>query len=399
MRLLAQVWIFLGLALTWTSWKRLAKPNGLPRGAALWLVLGAIIMVAPVLLLQGALLDSLGWTTSVTVSGTRKAMLAAGTVLAPIEHAALVLVVWPVYRAQRLHRLRAAVSAGLLVGLGFSIADGGWLIATSASIGIIPRVLVRCAHIVAGTMGWAAAACYDQNNRKHWFPAVWLLAVIVQGFGNHVALGMGPGFSIVAAPTLLVMLISAVAAMRDPKTRTFSLHDPDEFERISENGSLTRSSGPPRRLSRISILPERPTIHQIRVAWKHQHRPALLHWIAAGTLICLGALLVALGLSVATAHWLGMDLSRVDDGDASATGPLMLMGTFVLAAFPVAGYLVALASAADSVFEPGMGALVAIVLVVALLSMTAPVGVVLALAIAPLAFGLACVGAWFGLQR
>lgn len=94
-----------------------------------------------------------------------------------------------------------------------------------------------------------------------------------------------------------------------------------------------------------------------------------------------------------------MDLSRVDDGDTSATGPLVLMGTFVLSAFPIAGYAVALASAADSVFEPGMAALIAIVLVIALLSMTAPVGIVLALAIAPLAFGLACIGAWFGLQR
>lgn len=399
MRPLALVWIVLGLALTWTSWVRLAKPNGLPRGAAIWLVIGAMVMVAPVLLSQGALLDSLGWTTSAAVSGTRKAMLAAGAVLAPIEHGALVLVVWPVYRAQRLHHLRAAVSAGLLVGLSFSIADGGWLIATSSSIGMLPRMLVRSAHIIGGAMGWAAAASYDQNNRKHWFPAVWLLAVIVQGFGNHVALGMGPGFCIVAAPTLLMMFVGAVAAMRDARIQTPSLRNSDEFERISEGGRLTRPSGPPRRLSRISILPARPTIHQIRVVWKHQHRPALLHWIAAGTLICLGALLVALGLSVAAAHWLGMDLSRVDDGDASATGPLILMGTFVLAAFPLAGYLVASASAADSVFEPGMAALVAIVLVVALLSMTAPVGIVLALAIAPLAFGLACFGAWFGLQR
>ena len=399
MRYLALVWVLLGLALTWTSWKKLAKPNGLSRRAALWLVVGAILMVAPVLLSQGALLDSLGWTTSVSASGTGKAMLAAVAVLAPIEQAALVLVVWPVYRAQRLHRLRTALSAGLLVGLGFSIADGGWLIATSSTLGIIVRVLVRCAHVVGGAMGWAAAASYDQNHRKHWFPAVWLLAVIVQGFGNHVAFAMGPGFCIVATPILLMMLGGAVTAFRDPKPEIPALHDPEDPERLSDDSWHSRPSGGLRRLSRVSILPERPTIHQIRVAWKHQHRPALLHWIAAGTVICLGSLLVALGLSVATAHWLGMDLSRVDDGDTASTGPLLLMGTFVLASFGVAGYLVALASAADSVFEPGIGALVAIVVVIALLSTTAPVGVVLALAIAPLAFGLACIGAWFGLQR
>ncbi len=399
MRIVALVWILLGLVLTWTCWKRLAKPNGLPRRAAVWLVVGAMLMVAPVLLSQGALLDALGWTTSATVSGTGKAMLAAVAVLAPIEQAALVLVVWPVYRAQRLHQLRAALTAGLLVGLGFSIADGGWLIATSASMGTIFRVLVRCAHIVGGAMGWAAAASYDQNHRKHWFPAVWLLAVIVQGFGNHVALGMGPGFCVVALPTLLIMLGSAVSALRDPKSRNSAERDSETGERLSEDGWRTRQSGAPRRPSRVSLLPERPTIHQIRVAWKHQHRPALLHWIVAGAVICLGSLLVALGLSVAAAHWLGMDLSRVDDGDSGSTGPLLLMGTFVLASFAVAGYMVALASDADSVFEPGMGALVAIVVVVALLLTTAPVGVVLALAIAPLAFGLACIGAWFGLQR
>jgi hypothetical protein len=154
-----------------------------------------------------------------------------------------------------------------------------------------------------------------------------------------------------------------------------------------------------KRHSRVSILPERPTIHQIRVAWKHQHRPALLHWIAAGALICLGTLFVAVALAVVTSHWLAVDLSRIEDSEFSATGPQLFMGTFVIAAFPISGYLVALASAADSVFEPGMAALVAIMIVVALLSVAAPVSVIFALAGAPLAFGLACVGAWFGLRR
>jgi hypothetical protein len=399
MRALASIWILLGLALTGLCYYRLARPNGLPRRVVVWLVVGAMLMVAPTLLLEGALLDALGWTTSVSASGTGKAMLAAVAVLAPIEQAALVLIVWPVYRAQRLHRLRAALTAGLLVGLGFSIADGGWLIATSGSFGMVFRVLVRCAHLTGGAMGWAAAASYDQNHRKHWFPLVWLLAVLVEGFGNHVALGMAPGFCVVAAPTLLVMTGSAVVAFREPKSRQEGALAPEDAQRISDHGWRSRPSRVPRLLGRVSLLPERPTIHQITVAWKHQHRPALLHWIAAGTVICLGSLLVALALSVVTARWLGMDLSRVDDGDTVSTGPLLLMGTFVLVSFAVAGYLVALASAADSVFEPGVGALVAIVLVVALLSTTAPVGVVMALAIAPLAFGLACIGAWFGLQK
>ena len=394
MRLIAFFWVFLGLVLTWTSWKKIAKPSGLPRNAVLWLIVAGMLMVAPVMLFQSAMLDIFGWSTSVAAAGTGKAMLAAAAVLAPTEQAVLVLIVWPIYRSHWLHSRRAALSAGLIVGLAFSMADGGWLLATSGSLGVIARVLVRATHMIGAAMIWAAAASYDQNHRKHWFPLAWLAAVVVQGFGNHVAFGMAPGFCVVGLPTLVVMLIAAVSALRSAATPVIGvLQGSGDFE------SVTLPSRMRRRLSRVSLLPEPPTIHQIRVAWKHQHRPALLHWIAAGTVICLGSLLVSLVISVVVARWLAMDLSRVDDGDASSTGPLLLMGTFVLASFPIAGYLVAMASAADSVFEPGMGALIAIVLVVALLSMTAPVGVVLALAIAPLAFGLACMGAWFGLQR
>jgi len=398
MRVAAIIWVFLGLALTWASWKKIAKPNGLPGKAALWLVMAAMLMVAPVLLSQGAMLDILGWSTSASAAGTGNAMLAAAAVLAPIEQAALVLIVWPIYRSQRLHDRRAALSAGLLVGLGFAIADGGWLITTAGSVGMIARVLVRATHMIGAAMIWTAAASYDQNHQKHWFPLAWLVAVVVQGFGNHVALAMAPAFCIVALPTFLAMLIAAVSELRQAKDKPHLPAEIDEVDFDSEEGYRGKYSAL-RRLSRVSVLHDRPTIHQIRVAWKHQHRPALLHWIAAGTAISLGSLLVSLGLSVLVARWLGMDLSSVDDGDATGTGPLLLMGTFILAAFPISGYLVALASAADSVFEPGMGALVAIVVVIALLSMTAPVGVVLALAIAPLAFGLACVGAWFGLEK
>lgn len=397
MRIVAGLWIFLGLVLTWTSWKIIAKPNGLPRKTAVWLIVAPVLLMPLVSLSEGAMLDIFGWSTSVSAAGTGKAMLAA-TGIAIVEQTALVIIVWPINRAHRLYVRRAALSAGLLVGLGFAMADGAWLIATSGSLGMVARVLVRSTHTIGAAMIWTAAASYDQNHRKHWFPLAWLVGVVVQGFGNHVALGMAPGFCIVALPTLLVMVIAAVSELRDSKRaqKDFATHESSEGR--LEQGHLGLQAGL-RRLSRVSLLPEPPTIQQIRVAWKHQHRPALLHWIVAGTVICIGSLLVSMALAVGVAHWLGMDLSRVDDGDASATGPMALMGTFVLVSFPVAGYLVALASAADSVFEPGMGALVSIVLVIALLSMTAPVGVVLALAIAPLAFGLACMGAWFGIEK
>jgi hypothetical protein len=401
-------WVLAELLLIGVVWARIAKPNGLSRSTVIWLLLGAAVLAAPARLLQGFLLDSLEISASVTASGTRGALFAALGVMAPIEQAALVLVVWPIHRAFRLHSLGAAIAAGILVALGYSIIDGGWMLFTETGWLTLARILVRSAHTVGGCMLWAAVASYDQSHRKHWFAPAWFLAVGVQGFGNHVALGRGPGFGVAALPLLLVIFGGAVSVLRN-KSKSTSIGDSDASidDDLGTDGNIRLSRLPRfiesipamRRLSRVSLLPERPTIHQIRVAWKHQHRPALLHWIAAGALTCLGALFVSIAISVVTSHWFGMDLSRLDDSDVSATGPLLFMGIFVLGAFLVAGYLVALASAADSVFEPGMGAIVAIVIVVALLAIATPAAVIFALAIAPLAFGLACVGAWFGLQR
>lgn len=398
MRWLALAWEIAALALILIAWVRIAKPNGVTGRVAWWLILGSASLVAPARVLQGFVLDSLELNPVVTTQGAWAALLASMLVLAPIEQAALVMVVWPVHRSSHLQRMSAAVSAGILVALGFSAVDGGWLLLTANDWPMVIRVLVRALHATGAAVIWTAAASYDQNKRKHWFALAWLFAVLVQGFGNHVALGRGPGFAVLSMPLLVVLLIGTVGLLRNRVASTPPIESclsVDADEDPPAGGLLAAA----RRLSRVSLLPERPTIHQIRVAWQHQHRPALLHWIAAGALICLGALFVFIALSVVVSRWLAVDLTRIDDNEFSATGPLLFFGTFVLAAFPVAGFLVAAASAADSVFEPGMAALVAIVIVVAALSVAAPVSVIFALAGAPLAFGLACVGAWFGLRR
>ena len=412
MRVLILCWVIVEFVLIGAVWSRIAKPNGLSRRTVIWLLLGSAVLAAPARLLQGFLLDSLEISTSVSASGAKNALLAALGVMAPIEQAALVLVVWPIHRAFRLHNQGAAIAAGILVALGYSMIDGGWMSFTQPGWLTLARVAVRSAHTAGGCMLWAAAASHDQNHRTHWFAPAWFLAVGVQGFGNHVALGRGPGFGVAALPLLLVIFGGAVSVLRNKSSSPLVVEadasmdadaeanaEADGHVRISLLPRFVESIPAVKRLSRVSLLPERPTLHQIRVAWKHQHRPALLHWIAAGALICLGALFVSIAISVVASHWFGMDLSRLDDSDVSATGPLLFMGVFVLGAFLIAGYLVALASAADSVFEPGMGAIVAIVIVVALLAIATPVAVIFALAVAPLASGLACVGAWFGLQR
>ena len=125
----------------------------------------------------------------------------------------------------------------------------------------------------------------------------------------------------------------------------------------------------------------------------------MLHWIALGALVTLGVVIAALALAVYVGHVVGVDFALADEADVRSSGPLVLLGSSTLAGFPLAGYLVARASAAHSVLEPAMGAGLAIVAAVALLSLAAPVTAVFGIAVAPLAFALACGGAWFGLVR
>jgi hypothetical protein len=123
-----------------------------------------------------------------------------------------------------------------------------------------------------------------------------------------------------------------------------------------------------------------------------------VRWIVVGALVNVGAVIMCIAVTVLLARRFGIDLTVADEADMRSSGPLVLVGTAVLAAFPVAGFLVARASSAHTVLEPAFAAVLAIAGAVALLSVTAPAAVIFAFAIAPIAFGLACGGAWFGLD-
>jgi hypothetical protein len=105
--------------------------------------------------------------------------------------------------------------------------------------------------------------------------------------------------------------------------------------------------------------------------------------------------------AVALGHRIGVDFAAVDRGDTStaSVAPLVLIAAGAIAAFPIAGYLVARASATGSVLEPALSAALAILGSLVLLGLAAPIAVVFAIAFAPIAFGLACAGAWAGITR
>jgi hypothetical protein len=149
----------------------------------------------------------------------------------------------------------------------------------------------------------------------------------------------------------------------------------------------------------LAPLPEPPSLRAMRHALRRTEQPLMLHWIVLGALVNVGVVLASLALSVYAGHRLGVDFATADEADMRSNGPILLLGGAVLFAFPIAGYLVARASGTSSVLEPAMATALALFAVVALLSITAPVTVLFAVAVAPVAFGLACGGAWMGMGR
>jgi hypothetical protein len=139
----------------------------------------------------------------------------------------------------------------------------------------------------------------------------------------------------------------------------------------------------------------------MREALRRAERPLVLSWILIGALVTVGVMLASVVAAIYIGHRMGVDFAAVDrsSGGTAAAGPLVLLGSAALVAFPIAGWLLARASRAQSVMEVALSAVLAILVTLVLLGLAAPVAVVFAIAFAPIAFGLACVGAWLGMGR
>jgi hypothetical protein len=109
-------------------------------------------------------------------------------------------------------------------------------------------------------------------------------------------------------------------------------------------------------------------------------------------MVTIGAMTVGLVLSVAFGHWAHVDFSVVDEHDVSTTAPVALLGSGILVAFPVSGYLIARASSLPTMLEPALASGLAILVTLVLLGLAAPVALVFALAFSPIAWALACAG-------
>ncbi len=319
-----------------------------------------------------------GLSFRASVAGPGGALLATFLLAAPLEEALKVLVVWPLESSRRISGPRLGLAFAATAAAGFAAAEAvitilsgplDWLVATRVALGVPAHLFF------AGFWGYWLGS--GRRTRGRWFSLAWLFAMLLHGLYDHIVFGRGPGFMVAAAPMLIAMALFAWAALREVAPR-----------------DAPPTSGRP---TLLSALPEPPSLRAMRRALRRTDRPLMLQWIGIGTLVTIGVMIACIASAVFVGHRVGIDFAMADEADVRSSGPLVLIGAAILSAFPIAGYLVAKASAATSVLEPALGAGLAIVAVLVLLSATAPIAVVFALAVAPVAFALACGGAWFGL--
>lgn len=333
---------------------------------------GAVAVVAT--LIERAVLSFTMLSFDVRVSGVASALLASFLLAAPLEEALKTLVVWPLYRMRRIDGPRLGMCYAVVTAAGFG-AVLGVLRLLSAPFDWVLGLRVLCQvppHLFfAGVWGYALGARRGQSGS--WFAITWLVSVAFQGFYQHIVWGRGPGFLSAVAPLLGFMLLGAVLVLRraDPRAHL-----------------LTKLR-----------LPQPPRLSLVTEALNPRDQPLMLRWVVLGAFVNVGLMFTLLVGAVALGHRLGVDFSAADESDMTSAGPLALLGSAVLAAFPLAGYLVARASSSTGVLEPALAAAIALASIVAILALVAPIGVLFALAVAPLAFGLACGGAWIGLER
>ena len=336
--------------------------------AAVLVVLGAIAAACAVTV-ERFVLEWTDLSFLVSRVGSGGALLAMFLLAAPLEEGLKVLVVFSAYR-RRVRSPRLGVVYAVMASAGFAAVEIAWPgSAEPGGVGLARLMLSVPAHLFfAGVWGYALGVAKRQDR---WFRAAWLVSMLLHGLYDHIVVGRGPGLLVATLPMLLFMAVLSFMALRGESPRL------------------------PRPLK--SLAP--PSIQTVRARLAHRDRRLAVRWVVVGAFVTQGLIVVTVAAAVILGNRFGMDFALADEADVRAAGPLVLLGVAVLAAFPIAGYLVARASSAGGVLEPALAAALTVGLLVGVLWLAAPIGVLLALAVAPIALALACGGAWIGMER
>lgn len=324
-----------------------------------------------------------GLDVSAQIAGNSGAMLFLFGFAAPIREAAKVAAMWPAFRSKHFDEPVDGLVYASAAALGFACLENaltlrgnpiGWVWLARTMVALPAHVFFACAW------GYALGRAKRTKTPGAIFPVTWVVATAAHGLYAHLVYGRGPGALVGTIPLLLAMGGATFFAARDLSSRG------DRSSRTSmllDRVSLLYTSGP-------------PSLRAVTEALKRDGHRITVRWILFGALVTVGAMTLGLGAAIAFGHWAHVDFSVVDEHDVTTTAPVALLGSGLLAAFPVSGYLIARASNVPTVLEPALASGVAIVTTLALLGFAAPVALVFGLAFSPIAWGLACAGAWIG---
>lgn len=358
-------------------WRRVGRLRQVAPRAVLLLVLASMVFGGGALYVERLLLQFTDLSLRVEGANAVTAALAMFLLAAPLEEAAKVGCVWPLYATGRLLSPRVGLLYGVAAGVGLSVVELVWASRGVELTGLSGAQLLLGIPVQIFASGlWGYWLGRGDRPRGKWFRLAWLLAVAIHGLYGLLISSGSPKLVASALPLALSMGGTGWIALRDM--------NPIEGSVGFERRGILRS------------LPEPPSLRAMRRALRRSDRPIMLHWILIGGLVTLGVMLVSVGVAVWLGHELAIDFSHAESSGPEAGAPLLLLGSAVLISFPLAGFLVARASAATSVLEPALGACIAIVLLALTLAVSTSSGVLMSLGLAPVAFLLACVGAWFG---
>lgn len=325
-----------------------------------------------------------GLDLTTSAAGDAGAVLFLFGFVAPLREASKVAAMWLAFRTRYFDEPLDGVVYATAAALGFAAVENALVLRAHASGGVwlARAALALPAHVFfACAWGYALGRVKRSKRPGVLFPTSWLVATAAHGLYVHLVYGRGPGALVGTLPLLAAMAVASFYAVRDLAARA---------ERSSRTSILLE------RVSSLYVGSAPPSLSTVREAMRREGRPLTLRWVLFGALVTVGAMTLGLLASIALGHALHVDFALVDEQDVSTTGPVALLGSGLLLAFPLSGFLIAKASSLPTLLEPALASGLAIVLILVLLGFAAPVALLFALAFSPIAWGLACAGAWVG---
>jgi hypothetical protein len=307
-------------------------------------------------------------------------------VVAPVQEAGKVAAAWPAFLSKHFDEPYDGVVYAASSALGFSAVENGFVLHAHPTGGIwLARALLALpAHVFfACFWGYALGRAKQSKARLPVFPGAFLASIVAHGLYAHFVYGRGPGALFAVTPLLAAMGLVVWLLARDLRQR-------------GDRPSRLPSGSGGSRLSRLSMVAQPPSLSAVRSALTRADQPVKVRWVFFGSLVTIGAMIMGLGAGVLLARVLKVDLSTVDEHDLGAAAPVLLLGIGLLASFPTSGWLIARAAGVRTLLEPALACVLALLITLTGLGFAAPFTVVFALALSPIAWVLACVGAWIG---